>query len=177
MAFKLEDKRAVVAEVAEIAAKAYSAVVAEYRGMTVAEITGLRIKAREAGVYLKVVRNTLAKRAVNETEFACLREVLTGPVILGFSQQDPGSAARVFSEFAKTNNKLVLKAAAVGGKLVSAADIEKVAKLPTYNEAISLLMSVMQAPMTKFVRTLAEPHAKLARTIAAIRDQKEKQAA
>lgn len=173
MAIKLEDKRAIVAEIAEVSANALSMVAAEYRGITVGKMTALRKKAREEGVYLKVVRNTLARRAVAGTEFECIQDALTGPLLLAFSQADPGAAARVIKDFAKENDKLVVKFVSVGGQLLPASDIEKLAKLPTRDQALSMLMSVMQAPITKFVRTLAEPHAKFVRTVAAVRDQKQ----
>lgn len=172
MPLRLADKQAIVAEVAEVAANAYSAVTAEYRGMTVAEMTDLRVQARKNGVYLRVVRNTLARRAVAETEFECLNETLTGPVVLAFSQEDPGAAARVIKEFIKTNKKLLVKGVAIGGQLYGADELERVSKMPTRDEALSMLMSVMKAPISKFVRTMAEPHAKLVRTVAAIRDSK-----
>jgi large subunit ribosomal protein L10 len=173
MPLKLEDKQAIVAEVNAVAASSYSAIVAEYSGITVEEMTGLRAKAREAEVYLKVVKNTLARRAVEETGFACLKETLVGPVILAFSKNDPGSAARVISEFSKTNKKIVVKGVALSGKLLAASDLEALAKLPTKEQAISQLMSVIKAPITKFVQTLREPHAKMVRTFAAVRDSKE----
>jgi large subunit ribosomal protein L10 len=173
MALKLEDKKAIVAEVAEVAASAYSAVAAEYRGLTVGKMTELRRKARDNGVYLRVVRNTLARRAVENTDFACMQDIMVGPLVLAFSQADPGAAARVIKDFAKTNDKLVVKAVSISGRLLPASDIEALAKMPTYEQALSTLMATMKAPISKFVRTLAEPHAKLARTIAAIRDQKQ----
>lgn len=173
MALKLEDKKAIVAEVAEVAKSAYSAVAAEYRGLSVGEMTELRRKAREGGVYLRVIRNTLARRAVEDTDFACMQSILSGPVVLAFSRDEPGAAARVIKDFAKNHNKLVVTGVSVSGKLLPASDIEALAKMPTYEQAVSMLMSVMQAPISKFVRTLAEPHAKLARTIAAVRDQKQ----
>ncbi len=173
MPLLLEDKRAIVSSVNKIVSEAHSAIVLEYRGVTVAEMTELRTKAREAGVYLRVVRNTLARRAMKNTDFECLQDVLVGPVVLAFSMDEPGAAARVISEFVKTNTKLVVKGIGLGGQLLEAQAIDKVAKLPTYLEAISQLMSVMQAPITKLARTLKEPHAKLVRTIAAIRDNKD----
>ncbi len=172
MALGIEAKKAIVAEVAQVAANALSAVASEYRGLTVSEMTQLRMNARNAGVYLRVVRNTLARRAVMDTEFACMQEMMTGPLVLAFSQEDPGAAARVVRDFAKEHEKLIVKALAIGGQLLSAKDLDKLANLPTRNEALAILMSVMKAPIEKFVRTLAEPHAKLVRTIAAIRDQK-----
>jgi large subunit ribosomal protein L10 len=173
VALRIDDKKAVVAEVAAIAAQAHSAVAAEYRGLTVSELTELRKTARESGVYLRVIKNTLARKAVEGTEFACMQGGLVGPLILAFSLEDPGSAARVIIAFAKDHNKLVAKLAAVGGKQYGAAEIERLSKLPTRDQAIGMLMGTMKAPIEKFVRTLAEPHAKLARTLAAIRDQKQ----
>ena len=173
MALRLDDKKAVVAEVAAIAAQAHSAVAAEYRGLTVSQLTALRKNARESGVYLRVIKNTLARKAVEGTEFACMQDGLVGPLILAFSLEDPGAAARVISAFAKENDKLVVKLVAVGGKQYGASEIERLSKLPTRDQAIGILMGTMKAPIEKFVRTLAEPHAKLARTVAAIRDQKQ----
>jgi len=173
MPLKLDDKKRIVAEVAEVASTAYSAVIAEYRGMTVEEMTELRVKAREAGVYIRVVRNTLARRAVQDTEFACLQDVLVGPLVLAFSQSDPGAAARVIRDFTKENKTLVVKNLAISGQLLEASELDTLAKMPTYDEAISMLMSVMKAPITKLVRTIQEPHAKMVRTFAAVRDAKE----
>ncbi len=173
MSLNLEQKQAVVAEVAEVASRAHSAVAAEYRGLTVAQMTELRAKAREVGVYLRVVKNTLARRAFEGTEFDCMGESLTGPLVLAFSQEDPGSAARVVRDYAKQNDKLVAKVIAISGRLVDPKEIDRVANLPTRDQAISMLMAVMKAPIEKFVRTLNEPHGKLVRTIAAIRDQKQ----
>ncbi|MGE0081149.1 MAG: 50S ribosomal protein L10 [Thiohalomonadaceae bacterium] len=173
MALNRDQKQAIIDEVAEVAAKAYSAVGAEYAGLTAAQMTALRAKARESGVYMRVVKNTLARRAVQGTEFECMQEALTGPLVLAFSQEDPGAAARVIQAFAKDNAKLVAKVVSIGGKLLDASELDRLAKMPTKEQAISMLMSVMKAPVEKFVRTLAEPHAKLVRTIAAIRDQKQ----
>ncbi|MGA7799237.1 MAG: 50S ribosomal protein L10 [Gammaproteobacteria bacterium] len=173
MALTLEEKKAVVAEVAEVAGSALSAVAAEYRGLTVGQMTSLRLKAREGGVYLRVVKNTLARRALTGTEFECMNEALEGPLVLAFSQEDPGAAARVIKDFAKEHEKLAVKLVSVGGQLLPAGDIERLAKLPTREQAISLLMATMQAPVAKFVRTLNEVPGKLVRTVAAIRDQKQ----
>jgi large subunit ribosomal protein L10 len=153
--------------VSAIAATAFSAVAAEYRGMTVSQVTELRAKARSQGVYVRVIKNTLAKRAVEGTEFACLKEALKGPLILAFSREDPGAAARVIKDFAKTNEKLVTKAVAVGGTLYGPADLERLASLPTLDQARAILLGVLQAPGTKLVRTLAEPAALIARVLAA----------
>lgn len=175
MALKLDDKKAVVAEVAAIAAKAHSAVAAEYRGLTVHQLTTLRKNARLDGVYIRVIKNTLASKAVEGTDFACMQDGLVGPLILAFSLEDPGAAARVISAFAKEkeNDKLIVKLVAVGGKLYGASELERLSKLPTRDQAIGILMATMKAPIEKFVRTLAEPHAKLTRTVAAIRDLKQ----
>ena len=173
MALRLDDKKTVVDEVAAIAAQAHSAIAAEYRGISVAELTELRKTARETGVYLRVVKNTLAKKAVEGTEFECMKEGLVGPLILAFSMEDPGSAARLISDFSKENDKLITKVVAIGGQLYDASELKRLASLPNYDQAISMLMSVMKAPVEKFVRTLAEPHAKMVRTVAAIKDQKE----
>lgn len=167
MALKLEDKKALVAEVNAIAASAQSAIAAEYSGLTVAQITNLRAKARGEGVYVRVVKNTLARKAVEGTEFECLKDALKGPVILAFSREDPGAAARIVKDFAKTNEKLVTKAVAIGGALYGPKDLERLASLPTLDQARSILLGVLQAPMTKLVRTLAEPGALVARVLKA----------
>jgi|TARA_Y100001001_G_scaffold47586_1_gene43249 large subunit ribosomal protein L10 len=173
----LEDKRAIVVSVNAAASEALSAVVADYRGLSVAEMTNLRLKARETGVYLKVVRNTLAKRAVAGTDYECLTDALVGPTVLAFSQDDPGAAARLIKDFAKDHDALEVKALAVGGVAYEAKDIDVLAKLPTRDEAIAQLMSVMQAPVAKFVRTLNEVPGKFVRTMAAVKDQKQQEAA
>lgn len=172
MALRLEDKKALVAEVNEVAKRALSAVAAEYRGLTAGKFDELRTKARENGIYLHVVKNTLAARAVEGTEFECLKPALVGPLVLGFSLEDPGAVGRVIKDFAKANDKLVVKAIAVGGSLYGAKDIERLASLPTKDQAIAILMGTMKAPIGKFVRTLAEPTAQFVRTVKAVADQK-----
>jgi large subunit ribosomal protein L10 len=136
-------------------------------------MTNLRAEARKGGVVLKVAKNTLVRRAVEGTEYECMQEALTGPLLFAFSMEDPGAAARLVKDFAKGHDKLIAKLVAVGGKLYDASELERLSNMPTYDQAISLLMAVMKAPVEKFVRTLAEPHAKLVRTIAAVRDQKQ----
>lgn len=177
MPLNLEDKRAIVVSVNAIATEALSAVVADYRGLSVSEMTELRKKARETGVYLKVVRNTLAKRAVAGTDYECLNDALVGPTVLAFSQEDPGAAARLIKDFAKDHDALEVKALAIGGVAYEAKDIDVLAKLPTREEALSLLMSVMQAPVAKFVRTLNEVPGKFVRTVSAVKDKKQQEAA
>lgn len=173
MALSLEQKKAVVAEVADVAASAHSAIAAEYKGITAGEMTQLRVKARAESVYMRVVKNSLAQRAFKGTDYECMVDSMTGPLILAFSQEDPGAAARVVRDFSKENKRLVVKLVSIGGKLLGPGDIKRLADMPTKDQAISMLMSVMIAPVTKLARTLAEPHAKLVRTIAAVRDQKE----
>lgn len=173
MAIRLEDKKQIVSEVNEAATSALSAVLADYRGVTVSDLTALRKTAREQGVYLRVVRNTLLKRAVEGTEYECIQEALTGPTILAFSMEDPGAAARVLKEFAKGNDKFEIKALSVGGQLMGADRIDVLATLPTYDQALASLMSVMLAPVTKLARTFNEVPSKVTRAVAAVRDQKE----
>jgi large subunit ribosomal protein L10 len=176
MALSLEEKKAVVAEVSEVAKGAFSAVAAEYSGVTVDEMTDLRVKARQDNVYLRVVKNTLARRALENTDFECMSERLTGPLILAFSQEDPGAAARVAKDFAKENDKFEVTMLSVGGELLEPSDIDKLARLPNRDQAISMLMAVMLAPTEKFVRTLNAVPTKLVRTVAAISDQKQQAA-
>lgn len=176
MAIRLEDKQQIVSEVNQAANSALSAVLADYRGVTVGELTELRKTARENKVYLRVVRNTLLKRAIVDTEFECIQEVLVGPTILAFSQEDPGAAARVLKAFAKENRNFEIKALSVGGKLLDASQIDVLAKLPTHDQALSILMSVMLAPVTKLARTLNEVPSKVTRGVAAVRDQKQEAA-
>jgi large subunit ribosomal protein L10 len=173
VALTFAQKQDIVAEVADVAKGAYSAIGAEYRGLTVAEMTDLRVKARQAGVYLRVVKNTLAKRALADTDFACLSDELSGPILLAFGREDPGSAARVIESFAKEHKLLQVRSIALSGQLLPPSELGKVAKMPTYDEAISLLMSVMKAPIQKLTMTLNEVPGKLVRTIAAVRDAKE----
>jgi len=173
MALQMEDKKALVAEVKAVASKAHSAVVAEYRGLTVEQMTKLRAEARSKGVYMRIVKNTLARRAVEGTDFECMKDQLTGPLVFAFSQEDPGAAARVIRDFAKTNDKLVVRMAAISGQVLTAGDLDRIADLPTKQQAIAMLMGVMRAPIQKFVGTLAAPHAKLVRTVDAVRAQKQ----
>lgn len=172
MALKLDAKQAIVADVAKFAEKSVLVIAAEYRGLKVSQMTTLRSKAREAGVHAQVVRNTLARRAFENTDFACMSEALVGPMILLFAPEDPGVAARLVRDFMKLNEVFSVKALAMGGQLFEAKQLQTVADLPTRDQAIGILMSVMQAPMVKLVRTLAEPHAQMVRAFAALRDQK-----
>jgi len=171
MAQSVEAKQAIVTEVNSVAAAAQSAVAAEYRGLTVAEMTQLRVAARKSGVYVKVVKNTLAKRAIEGTSFECMQGSLKGPLVLAFSREDPGAAARVFKGFAKDHDKLVTVALSIGGELYPASDIDRLASLPTLDEARASLLRLLKAPMTQLVRTLAEPGAMLARTLKARSEQ------
>lgn len=173
MAMRLDAKKAVVDEVAAVAGNALSAIAAEYRGLTVAEMTELRSIARASGVRLRVVKNSLARRALENTDFSCMREGLVGPLMLAFSMEDPGAAARLISDFAKDHPQCETKLVAVDRQLYDALEIDRLAKLPTRDQAIGMLMAVIKAPIEKLVRTMAEPHAKLVRTVASVRDQKQ----
>ena len=176
MPLGLEDKKRIVAEVNEAAGSALSAVLANYRGVTVEEMTALRRNARENKVYLRVVRNSLLKRAVENTEFECIQEALTGPTILAFSREDPGSAARVLKDFAGENDHFEIKALSIGGRLLQPGDIDVLARMPSLDQARAMLMTVMLAPVTRLARTVQEVPAKLTRTVAAVRDQKQRAA-
>lgn len=167
MTIKIQDKKAIVAEVNVAAKAALSAVVASSRGVTVGAMNELRAKARANNVYLRVVRNTLARRAVEGTDFACLADTFTGPTILAFSNDHPGAAARLLKDFAKANGQFEVKGLAFEGEFIEPAQIDRLATLPTYNEAIAKLMATMKEAAA----------GKLVRTLAAIRDQKEESAA
>ena len=167
MALRLEDKKAFVKEVNAVAGDSVTAVAAEYRGLSVAEMTELRREARNAGVYLRVVKNTLARRAVEGTDFECMQDTLKGPILLAFAKDDPGAAARVIKDFAKRHDALRAVSLSTGGQLLPATDLKRMAELPTLDQARAMLLSVMMAPMSKLVRTLAEPPAMLVRTLSA----------
>ncbi len=173
MAIGLEDKKAIVAEVNETATSALSLVIADARGVTVDGMTALRKDARENSVTLRVVRNTLAKRALEGTDYECVNDSLAGPSLFGFSMEDPGAAARIFKDFAKEEDNFEVKALAVSGQILGAEQLDVLAKLPTRDQALAMLMSVMKAPVTKLVQTMNEVPGKLVRTLAAVRDQKE----
>ena len=162
MALNLDGKKVVIDEVAQYAQKALSAVAAEYRGLTVSELTELRNTARDTGVYLRVVKNSLAKRAIAGTDFECMQDGLKGPLILAFSMEAPGAAARLINDFAKSNDKLIPKVIGFDGQSLDVSELSRLASLPTRDEGISLIMAVMKAPVGK-----------LARTLAALRDQKQ----
>lgn len=176
MVLKLKDKEAIVADLKEVASSSLSVIAADYRGLTVSQLDQLRDAARKSGVYLRVVRNTLSRRALEGTEFKCLQEALVGPIILAFSREAPGAAARILKDFIVDNEKITVKAISIGGELFAANELDAVAKLPNRDEAIAMLMSVMKAPIVKLVRTLNETNAKLVRTVAAVAAEKEKNA-
>jgi large subunit ribosomal protein L10 len=173
MALNLEDKKALVAEVADVAAKAQSVVAAEYRGLTVSQMTDLRAKARKQGVYVRVVKNTLARKALAGTSFEAVGPKLKGPLVLAFSKDDPGAAARVVKDFAKANEKLVATLVSLGGQVLPPKDLDAVASLPTREQALSMLLGTIKAPSQKLVSTIAAVPSKLVRTLAAVRDQKQ----
>ncbi len=173
MSLNIEEKKEVVAEISARLKKAQAVVLAEYRGIAVEEITVLRSQARASGVYLRVLKNTLARRAVQGTPFEKLGEKMIGPLAYGISD-DPVAAAKVLHAYAKTNEKLVIKAGAMPGQLMSAKEVGQLATMPSREELLAKLMGTMQAPIAKFVQTLNEVPAKLVRTLAAVRDAKEK---
>ncbi len=165
MALNLAQKKEVVAELADVAGKAVSLVAAEYAGLTVGQLTSMRKKARESGVYLKVAKNTLVARAVDGTDYQCVSNALTGPLLFAFSHEDPGAAGRLIKEFAKANEKLKPRLVAIGGKMYPGSHVEVLASLPTRDQALGLLLNVMSQPATLLVRVMAEPATQLARVI------------
>ena len=167
MALRLEDKKALVQEVNAVAGDSVTAVAAQYRGLSVAEMTELRRVARSSGVYMRVVKNTLARRAVEGTVFECMQDTLKGPILLAFAKDDPGAAARVIKDFAKEHEALQAVSLSAGGQLLPASDLDRLANLPTLERARAMLLGVLIAPMGTLVRTLAEPPAMLARTLSA----------
>jgi large subunit ribosomal protein L10 len=173
MPLNLEDKKALVTEMSAVASKAQSVVAAEYRGLSVGQMTELRAKARASGVYMRVVKNTLARKALAGTSFETIGPKLKGPLVLAFSKEDPGAAARVVKAFSKDNEKLVATLVSLGGQVLPGSELEKVASLPTREQALSQLLGVLKQPITKFVQTLAAPQTKLVRTLVALRDQKQ----
>jgi large subunit ribosomal protein L10 len=173
MGLNREEKAAVVAEVGAQVAKAQAIIVAEYRGLEVGSITALRRQARESGVYLRVLKNTLARRALAGTPFEGLTDQLVGPLIYGMST-DPVSCAKVLSDFAKSNEKLALKAGAMPNAVLDTDAVKALASMPSREVLLGQLMGTMQAPITKFVRTLNEVPGKFVRTLAALRDEREK---
>ncbi len=177
MPIGLKEKQAIVAEVNDTASKALSAVMADYRGVSVDNMTSLRKEARDVGVEVRVIRNTLAKRAFEGTEFECMNEALLGPNIVAFSLEEPGAGARVFKDFAKANEEFEIKALSVGGKLLPASQLDALANLPTRDQALAMLMGVMQAPITKLVRTFNDVPGKVTRVVAAVKDQKQEASA
>ncbi|MBU6468721.1 MAG: 50S ribosomal protein L10 [Betaproteobacteria bacterium] len=172
MSLNLEEKKAVVAEVAGQVANAKSIVLAEYRGMEVSDMTVLRAKARASGVYFRVLKNTLVRRAVTDTPFSALSDHMIGPLVYGISD-DPVAAAKVLHEFSKQNDKLIIKGGAMANYVMSAKDVANLASMPSREELIAKLMGTMQAPVAKFVQTLNEVPAKFVRGVAAVRDQKQ----
>ncbi len=171
MALRLEDKKAFVAEVNEVAGSALSAIAAEYRGLTVEEMTALRKDAREQGVYLRVVKNTLARRAFEGTDYECMNDTLKGPLILAFSKEDPGAAARLVKGFAKEHDALKAVSLAIGGQVLPPSELGTLADLPNLDQARAMLLGCLQAPLSQLVRTLAEPQGMLARTLGARSEQ------
>ena len=172
----LTDKREIVSQVNQVAANALSAVVADYRGISVAQMTELRKQARSNQVYLRVVRNTLLKRAVSGTEYECLADSFIGPTIIAFANEDPGAPARLLKDFSKEHEDFEIKALAVNGQMLAADKIDVLATLPTREEALTQLAVVTLAPVTKLVRTFNDVPGRAVRVVAAVRDQKQEAA-
>lgn len=172
MTLALAQKEQIVRDLTELANQSISAVAADYRGMTVSDMTELRSLARDKGVKMRVYRNTLARRALAGTDFECLREALVGPVILFFAQDEPGAAARILQDFSKKSEKIEVKALALDGIMLPPEQLKSVASLPTLNEARASLAAVLLAPVTQFVRTLNEPAAQVVRVIKQVGDNK-----
>ncbi len=177
MALGLEGKKQIVAEVNETASDALSLVIADARGVDVTDMTELRAKARAENVDLRVVRNTLAKRAFVGTDYECVNDELVGPSLYGFSMEDPGACARLFKDFAKENDSFEIKVLAVGGEVLGADKIDVLAKLPTRDQALASLAAVMIAPVTKLARTFNEVPSSVTRVVAAVKDKKAAEAA
>ena len=172
MALKLEDKKAIVAEVAEQASSALSAAVADYRGLSVNQMSSLRKQARESGVYVKVVRNNLAKLAVSDTEFECMHDIFCGPLILAFSKEEPGASAKLFKSFMKDNDTFEVKHLAMGGELFGADKLDEISRLPSREEALGLLCGILLAPMTKCAQTINEIPTQAVRVFSAVANGK-----
>lgn len=173
MAMSFQAKQAMVADISEVAGRAHSAVLADYRGLTAGQMDDLRVNAREGGAYLKVVKNNLAKLALKGTDYECMNEAFAGPVLLGFSLEDPGSAARVVNDFRKDNDALKVTAISFNGQLLPGEQLDRLAKLPTRDEALAQLLRAIKAPVEKLARTTREPAAEVSRAVAAVRDQKQ----
>ena len=176
MGLNLEQKQAVVAEVSAELARAQAVIVAEYRGLNVERATQLRSKARQSGLYLRVLKNTLVRRAVQGTPFEKLSDVMVGPLMYGIAE-DPVACAKVLSDFAKENEQFVIKAGAMPNAVMSVQDVKALADLPSREQLLAMLMGTLQAPMAKLVRTMNEVPGKFVRTLAAYQEQKEKAAA
>jgi large subunit ribosomal protein L10 len=169
---RLKDKEAIVSELSEVVKTSVSAIAADYRGLTVSELTELRSKARSNSIHMQVVRNTLARRAVADTDYACLDKALVGPLVLLFSKEEPGAAAKLLRDFAKEHENVEVKAIAMGGELFGPESLQAIASLPSKEEAIAQLLSVMMGPATKLVRTMSETYAQAVRVVSAVGDQK-----
>ncbi len=169
---KIDGKKAIVADLAEVASRSGSVFAAHYRGLTVAEMTKLRTNARKTGASVKIYRNTLARRAVQGTDFECIQSALVGPVILVFAKDEPAATAKLLRDFAKDHSNFVVQALVLGGRLLAADQLKAVASMPSRDEALAQLMTVMKGPVVKLARTLAETYAQLVRAVAAVADKK-----
>jgi len=173
MPMRIDDKKIAVEELNEVANKAVSAIAADYHGTTVAELTKLRQEARDSSVHLKVIRNTLAKRALNDTKFSCFEDLLVGPTMLAFSLEDPTSAAKLLNNFTKVNKNFLIKGISLGDSLLELSKLSLIANMPSRDEALAQLAGLLNAPMSKFVSILNQVPSKLVRTLLAVKDQKQ----
>jgi len=173
MPMRIDDKKIAVEELNGVANKAVSAIAADYHGTTVSELTKLRQEARESSVHLKVIRNTLAKRALNDTKFSCFEDLLVGPTMLAFSLEDPTSAAKLVNNFTKVNKNFQVKGISLGDSLLELSKLSVLANMPSRDEALAQLAGILNAPMTKFVSILNQVPSKLVRTLQAVKDQKQ----
>ena len=173
MPMRIDDKKIAVEELNGIANKAVSAIAADYHGTTVSELTKLRQEARDSSVHLKVIRNTLAKRALNDTKFSCFEDLLVGPTMLAFSLEDPTSAAKLVNNFTKVNKNFQVKGISLGDSLLELSKLSVLANMPSRDEALAQLAGILNAPMTKFVSILNQVPSKLVRTLQAVKDQKQ----
>jgi large subunit ribosomal protein L10 len=173
MPMRIDDKKIAVEELNGVANKAVSAIAADYHGTTVSELTKLRQEARESSVHLKVIRNTLEKRALNDTKFSCFEDLLVGPTMLAFSLEDPTSAAKLVNNFTKVNKNFQVKGISLGDSLLELSKLSVLANMPSRDEALAQLAGILNAPMTKFVSILNQVPSKLVRTLQAVKDQKQ----
>lgn len=171
MALRLEDKKKIVEQLTEIAKHSSAVVAANYRGLTVGQMNDLRVSARQSDVHVQVVRNNLARRALESTEFSCMKDALIGPIVLVFSRQDPGASARLVRDFAKANAKLEVKVLSMAGELLEASAIDRIANLPTREQALVQLVNTLQAPIVCSVKAMSAIYIQFVRVCSKVAEQ------